>query len=228
MLALRVALRRGTKLGGVAAYIEPTGPPFVSPQQTTHPLEGTISMTPASTYNKESGYAIAQPQSVEAEAIARLRVATAVALLAEIIPPTIEAVFLPHPDWLVIELHPIWFVLTLVLWAATWHPRFGRVWKPAALLFSAGLMLSAGILSIKAASLAPFLFLLFLFPVGATILPWETPWHCGVCALSLLSGLAFSSQFNWQNHLVISGVSAMIALMLGCHFISLELVKQRK
>ena len=185
-------------------------------------------MTPASTHAKESEYANVQPQSVEAEAIARLRLATALSLVAEIIPPTVEAVFLPHPNWLVIELHPIWFVLTLFLWAATWHPRFGQVWKPAVLLFSAGLILSAGIVSVKGASLAPFMFLLVLLPVGATILPWETPWHCGMCALCLLSGLAFSSQFGWRNHLVISGLPAMIASMLGCHFISLTLAKQRK
>jgi PAS domain S-box-containing protein len=185
-------------------------------------------MTFASTQAKESEYAIVQPQSVEAEAIARLRLATALSLVAEIIPPAVEAGFLPHPNWLVIELHPIWFVLTLFLWAATWHPRFGRVWKPAVLLFSAGLILSAGIVSVKGASLAPFMFLLVLLPVGGTILPWETPWHCGMCALCLLSGLAFSSQFDWRNHLVISGLPAMLASMLGCHLISLTLARQRK
>jgi PAS domain S-box-containing protein len=48
-----------------------------------------------------------------------------------------------------------------------------------------------------------------------------------MCALCLLFGLAFSTQFDWQNHLVISGLPAMIASMLGCHFISVALTRQR-
>ena len=71
-----------------------------------------------------------QPSLIETEAVTRLRWAAEVALLAEIIPPFIDATFLPRPDWLVIMLHPIWFAFTLVLLVATWHQRFGQIWKP--------------------------------------------------------------------------------------------------
>jgi len=153
--------------------------------------------------------------------------AAAVSVLAEIILPTVEATWFSLPDWLAIEIQTIWFVLTLALWAATWHPRFGRVWKPVVLLFSAGLILSAGILSIKGASLAPFMFLLVLLPAGGTILPWEPKWQAGMSSLCLLSGLLFSSQFDWRDHLVISGLSAMVASILGSHLVSVALTKQR-
>ncbi|MBV8477860.1 MAG: PAS domain S-box protein [Acidobacteria bacterium] len=69
--------------------------------------------------------------------------------------------------------------------------------------------------------------MLVLLPVGGAILPWKTRWHCAMCALCFLSGLTFSTQFHWQDHLVISGLPAMIASMLGCHFISVALTRQR-
>jgi PAS domain S-box-containing protein len=170
---------------------------------------------------------IVQLTSVQAEAISRLRMAAAVSVLAEIILPGVEATLFAHPDWLAIAIQTIWFVLTLALWLATWHPGFGRVWKPIVLLFSSGLILSAGILSIKGASLAPFMFLLVLLPVGGTILPWEPGWQAGMSSLCFLSGLLFSSQFDWRNHLVISGLSAMVASILGSHLVSVSLTKQR-
>jgi PAS domain S-box-containing protein len=89
------------------------------------------------------------------------------------------------------------------------------------------LIISTGILSTKGHSPAPFMFLLVLLPVGGAMLPWKTSWHCWMCALCLLSGVAFSTQFDWQDHLVISGLPAMIASMLGCHLISVSLTKQR-
>ena len=113
--------------------------------------------------------------SVDGEAVMRLRWAASIALFAETIPPFIEARFLPNPDWLVIKLHPVWFGFTLVLLAATWHPRFGEIWKPGMLLFSTALIVSAGIVSIRGASLAPFMFLLVLLPVGGTICPGSRP-----------------------------------------------------
>src|SRR5262249_5516063 len=96
---------------------------------------------------------IVQLTSVQAEAISRLRMAAAVSVIAEIILPAVEATLFSHPDWLAIAIQTIWFALTLALWLGTRHPRFGRVWKPAVLLFFAGLILSAGILSVKGASL---------------------------------------------------------------------------
>lgn len=184
-------------------------------------------MSAASSCAKGFEYANAQPPSAEAEAVTRLRWAAGVALLAEIIPPAIEAMFLPRPDWLVIKLHPVWFVFTLVLLAATWHPRFGEIWKPGVLLFSTALIVSGGIASIKGASLAPFMFLLVLLPVGGTILPWEPSWQAGMSSLCLLLGLLFSTQFDWQNHLVLAGLSAMVASILGSHLVSVALSKQR-
>jgi PAS domain S-box-containing protein len=171
--------------------------------------------------------ATTQPPSVENDAVMRLRWAAGVALLVETIPPFLEAAFLPHPDWLVIKLDPVWFGFTLLLLAATWHPRFREIWKPAVLFFSGALIVSGGIASIKGASLAPFMFLLVLLPVGGTILPWEPWWQVGMSSLCLLTGLLFSTQFDWQNHLVPSGLSAMAASILGSHLISVALNKQR-
>jgi PAS domain S-box-containing protein len=165
--------------------------------------------------------------SVEVEAIYRLRMAAAVSVLAETILPAVEATLFSRPDWLAIEIQAIWFGLTIFLLAATWHPHFGRVWKLAVLLFSTGLILSAGILSVKGASLAPFMFLLVLLPAGGTILPWEPKWQAGMSSLCLLFGLLFSSQFDWRNHLVISGLSAMVASVLGSHLVSAALTRQR-
>jgi PAS domain S-box-containing protein len=184
-------------------------------------------MNPGAVHTADFAEPALQLESAEAEATTRLRLAAAVSVLAEIILPAVEATFFARPDWLAIEIQSIWFVLTLALWAFTWHPRFPRLWKPAVLLFSAGLILSAGILSLKGASLAPFMFLLVLLPVGGTILPWEPKWQAGMSYLCLLLGLAFSSQFDWRNHLVLSGLSAMIASILGSHLVSAGLAKQR-
>jgi PAS domain S-box-containing protein len=169
----------------------------------------------------------AQLKSVDAEAISRLRWATAVSLLAEIILPAVEATLFANPDWLAIEIQGIWLALTLALWSATWHPRFAQLWKPAVLIFATGLILSAGILSVRGATLAPFMFLLVLLPAGGTILPWEPKWQAGMSSLCLVFGLLFSSQFDWRDHLVISGLSAMIASILGSHLVSIALTRQR-
>src|SRR5689334_894315 len=155
--------------------------------------------------------------SIEAVAINRLRLLTAVGVLTEIALPAAEAGFSTRPDWTAIKIEIIWCVISLVLFGTTWHRRFGRIWKPASLLFAVVLIVCTGILSTRGRSPAPFMFLLVLLPVGGAILPWRTPWHCAMCALCLLSGLAFSTQFDWQDHLVISGLPAMIASMLGCH-----------
>ncbi len=165
--------------------------------------------------------------SIEAEAISRLRLLTAVSVLTEIALPAAEAVFSTRPDWTAIKVESIWCAVTLVLFGATWHQSFIRIWKPASLLFATVLIVSTGILSTKGDSPAPFMFLLVLLPVGGAILPWKTRWHCGLCALCLLSGLTFATRFHWQDHLVISGLPAMIASMLGCHFISVALTRQR-
>jgi PAS domain S-box-containing protein len=184
-------------------------------------------MTPASSDGKESDYAIARPPSVDAEAIGRLRLGVVVAILTEIILPVVEIACFLRPDWLAIEIQVIWLVFTLVLLAATWHPRFDRIWRPSVLLFAAALIVSGGILSIKGATLAPFMFLLVLLPPGGTILPWEPSWQAGLSSICLVFGLLFSSQFDWQDHLVISGLSALVASILGSHLVSAALAKQR-
>jgi PAS domain S-box-containing protein len=46
-------------------------------------------------------------------------------------------------------------------------------------------------------------------------------------SICLVFGLLFSSQFDWQNHLVISGLSALVASILGSHLVSAALTKQR-
>src|SRR6266446_5748928 len=114
-------------------------------------------MSPGSARVTDSESYTVQLKSVDDEATSRLRLAAAVSVLAEVILPLVEATLFPRPDRLAIEIQAIWFGLTVALWTATWHPRFGRVWKPAVLLFSAGLILSAGTLSVKGASLAPFM-----------------------------------------------------------------------
>src|SRR5215469_12119419 len=171
-------------------------------------------------YAAGSESANTQPPSVEAEAVTRLRWVAGVALLAEILPPVIEAAFLPRPDWLVIKLHPVWLGFTLIFLLATLQRRFGEVWKPGALLFSTALIVSAGLAGMKGASLAPFMFLLVLLAVGGTILPWESAWQVGLSTLCLLLGSLFSTQFDWRDHLVLSGLSAMVASIFGSHLIS--------
>ena len=136
-----------------------------------------------------------QLPSIEAEAISRLRLLTAVSVVTEMALPTVEAIFSTRPDWTAIKIEVIWCAITLVLFGATWQRWFRPIWKPASLLFATLLILSTGILSAKGDSPAPLMFLLVLLPVGGAILPWKTRWHCGMCALCLLSGLAFSTQF---------------------------------
>ena len=185
-------------------------------------------MSAASVRATDSGHQTVQLKSIEAEAVSRLRLAAALSVLAEIMLPAIEATLFSKPDWLAIETQAIWFGLMLGLWAATWHPRFGRVWKPAVLLLCAGLILSAGALSVKGASSALLLFLLVLLPAGGTILPWEPKWQAGMSSLCLLFGLLFSFELGWRNHLVIIwGLSAMVASIVGSHLVSVALTKQR-
>jgi PAS domain S-box-containing protein len=184
-------------------------------------------MSAASSHAAVPEYGDAQLPSAEAEAIVRLRLGAGVGVLAEIILPAVEVLFFRRPDWLAIDIQSIWFLFTVVLLAATWHPWFGRIWKPSVLLYAAALIVSSGILSIKGATLAPFMFLLVLLPVGGTILPWEPSWQAGMSSICLAFGLLFSTQFDWQNHLVISGLSSMIAAILGSHLITLALTRQR-
>jgi PAS domain-containing protein len=89
------------------------------------------------------------------------------------------------------------------------------------------MIVSSGILSIKGATLAPFMFLLVLLPPAGTILPWEPSWQVGMSSICVVFGLLFLSQFDWQNHLVVSGLSALVASILGSHFVSAALTKQR-
>jgi PAS domain S-box-containing protein len=174
-------------------------------------------------YEEQAG----SPKPVEAEAISRLRLAAGLCLIPETILPVVEATLFVRPDWLAIEIQGIWFGLTIALWGATWHPHFGRIWKPAALLFCLALILSAGVLSLKGASLAPFMFLVVLLPVGGTIMEWEPKWQTALSSLCLVSGIGFSTQFDWHDHLVISGLSAMLASILGAHLVSAAQAKER-
>ena len=190
----------------------------------THSTNNMISTTTVDTRLVDTPL---MSESTEREAMTRLRLAAGVALLAEIILPVTEESAFSRPDLLTIEIQAIWFVFTVGLLAATWHPRFGRVWKPAVLLFAASLILSAGILSVNGASLAPFMFLLVLLPVGGICLPWETPWQIAMNSLCIVLGSFFSIQFDRQNDLVISGMSAMIASILGTHIVSVALTRQR-
>jgi PAS domain S-box-containing protein len=174
-----------------------------------------------------SEYRDSESASVEAEAVTRMRLVALVSLLAEIILPAVEIGFFPMPDWLTIELQSIWFVCSVVLFAATWHPGFRRIWKITGLLFSTALLVSSGILSVKGAMLAPFMFLIALLPPAGTVLPWEPSWQAGLNAITLLFGLFFSCQFEWPNQLVISGLSAMIVSILGSHLVTAGLTRQR-
>jgi hypothetical protein len=137
-------------------------------------------------------------ESTEREAITRLRLAAGVVLLAEIILPVVEESAFSRPDLLTIEIQAIWLVFTVCLLAATWHPRFGRVWKPAVVLFAASLIFGAGILSMKGPSVARFMFLLVLLPVGGICLPWETPWQIAMNSLCIVLGSFLSIQFDRQ------------------------------
>jgi PAS domain S-box-containing protein len=190
-------------------------------------LGGEYLMIPASSYGTKSEYTDSEQPSVEAEAVARMRLVAWVSLLAEIILPAVETAVFPKPDWLTIELQSIWFVCSVLLLAVTWHPRFPRIWKITGLLFSTALLISSGILSIKGAMLAPFMFLIALLPAAGTVLPWEPSWQTGLNAITLLLGVFFSGQFEWPNQLVVSGVSAMIVSILGSHLVTAGLTRQR-
>src|SRR5271156_2871300 len=169
-----------------------------------------------------------EPKSPDQEAVTRLRLGAAVSLVAEIILPLFEATAFSQPDWLSIRIQTIWFVLTLSLLAATWLPIFPRIWKPVMLLFSTALIFSSGILAIKGASMAPFLFLLVLLPIGGICLPWEARWQMGMSIICLVFGSMFATQLDWRNNsLVISGWSAMIASILGSHLVDGALSRQR-
>lgn len=184
-------------------------------------------MTPVSSYGTESDNASYQPPSVDEEAIGRLRLAVGVAVLTEIILPAVEVTWFVRPDWLAIDIQAVWFVFTLALFGATWHPRFDRMWRPSVLLLAVAMIVSSGILSIKGATLAPFMFLLVLLPPAGTILPWEPSWQVGMSSICLVLGLSFSTQFDWQNHLVVSGLSALVASILGSHLVTAALTRQR-
>jgi len=132
----------------------------------------TVAKIPESTEAVAPQYRLIQPELPDQQAIIRLRLAALVSLLAELILPVFEIIRMPQPDWLAIEAQGIWFILTVTLLAGTWHPRFPRVGKPVLLLFSAALIISAGTLAVKGASMAPFRFLLVRLPVGGTTLPW--------------------------------------------------------
>src|SRR5262249_40900739 len=70
-------------------------------------------------------------------------------------------------------------------------------------------------------------FLLVLLPPAGLILPWEPPWQAGLSSICLVLGVLFSSQFDWQNHLVVSGLSALVTSILGSHLVSAAITKQR-
>jgi signal transduction histidine kinase/ActR/RegA family two-component response regulator len=165
--------------------------------------------------------------SVNREAITRLRLATAVSLIAELILPIYELGFSGHADWLAILIQTIWFVFTVLLLGVTWHPRFTRMWKPSVLLFATALVLSSGVLSLKGASLGPFLFLVVLLPVGGACLPWEAEWQAAMSAICVLFGFAFGVLLGWHGGLIISGLSAMVASILGSLLINEALTRQR-
>jgi len=172
-------------------------------------------------------YAPLEPQSVESEAVSRLRLATGASILPAIVLPAVDAVFFPKSDRLTFELHSAWFVLTVIFFAATWHPWFHRIWKQSVLLFAVTVIVSSGILSIKGAMLAPFMFLLVLLPAGGTILPWEPSWQATMNLICLLLGVLFASEFQWPNQLVISGLEAMIVASLGSLLVTVAITKQR-
>ena len=184
-------------------------------------------MTPVSSCHTASDHPFPQPRSVDEEAISRLRMVVCVAVLAQIILPAVEVTCFVRPDWLAIKTQAIWLVFTLVFLVATHHPRFDRIWRPSVLLMAAAFIVSSGILSIKGATLAPFMFLLVLLPPAGLILPWEPSWQSGMSTICLVLGLLFSSQFDWQNHLVVSGLSALITSILGSHLVSAALTNQR-
>ncbi|HKD67021.1 MAG TPA: hypothetical protein VKB84_09290, partial [Candidatus Binataceae bacterium] len=183
--------------------------------------------TRLSSNNGTAPLLLPESRSPDQDAVIRLRLAAAVALIAELVLPIYEAIFLTRPGLPTIELQAIGFALTLALLTATWHPRFVQFWKPAVLLFAAAMIISSGIWSIKGALPARFLFLLVLLPVGGTCLPWETRWQAGMSAICIIFGSAFVSQMEWRSGLVISALSAMVASILGSHLVNEVLTRQR-
>lgn len=169
-----------------------------------------------------------EPNSPDREAVIRLRLAALVGLIVELILPLYQTIFLTRVDWRAIQILTIWFGLTLSLLVATWHSGFVRIWKPAALLFSTAMIFSSGIWSINGASPARFFFLLVLLPVGAACLPWETQWQAGMSAICIIFGFVFASQLEWRSGLALSGLSAMIASIIGSHLFNQALSRQRE
>jgi PAS domain S-box-containing protein len=169
-----------------------------------------------------------EPKASDQEAVIRLRLAAVVGLIVELILPIYETVFLTRADWLAIQILAIWFALTLTLLAATLLSGFVRIWKPAILLFSTAMIFSSGIWSIKGASPARFFFLLVLLPVGGACLPWETQWQVGMSAICIIFGSVFASQLEWRSGLALSGLSAMVASIIGSHLFNQALSRQRQ
>jgi hypothetical protein len=93
-----------------------------------------------------------EPKSPDHEALTRLRLIAVVGLILELILPLYQTIFLTRAHWLAIQLQAIWFVLTLALLAATWCPGFGRIWKPAGLLFSTAMVFCYGVGAIRGVS----------------------------------------------------------------------------
>jgi PAS domain S-box-containing protein len=169
-----------------------------------------------------------EPMSPDEEAVTRLRLMAIVGLILELILPLYETIFPTRADWPAIQLHAIWFVLTLALLVATWCPAFVRMWKPAGLLFSTAMILCSGIWSIKGVSPAPFFFLLVLLPVGGACLPWGAQWQRGIAAICIIFGCVFASQLDWGSGPVLSGLSATGASIIGSLLFNQALTGQRE
>jgi len=169
-----------------------------------------------------------EPKSSDEEAVIRLRLIATVGLIVELIIPIYEAIFVARAESLAIQIHFIWFAVTLALLAATRHPRFVQFWKPAGLLFSSAMILISGIWSIRGASPAPLFFLLVLLPVGGACLPWQTQWQAGISAICIVFGFAFASQLEWSSAWVLSALSAMGASVVGSHLFNRAQTRQRE
>jgi PAS domain S-box-containing protein len=169
-----------------------------------------------------------EPQSPDQEGPIRLRLAALVGLMVELILPIYQSIFLAQVERQSVEILAIWFALTLALFAATWHPGFQRIWKPATLLFAAAMIFTSGYWSIEGASPARLFFLLVLLPVGGACLPWDTPWQAGMSAICIIFGFAFASRLEWHAELVFSGLAAMLASIAGAHLFNRALTRYRE